>query len=301
MAIDSAQRCQIPVRGIFYMLATAIVVFPLLNASVKYLAADYSLVQIIWVRSIVHFVWMVALFMPGLGWQLFATRRLGLQLTRSALQLVALIAFVIGLIHIPMTTVTSIYFTSPLIVVVLAVFLLGERVGIRRWVAVLFGFLGALVIIRPGFEGMHWAALSILASAVFYALYQILTRRAADHDDFRVSAVYTIVIALVVSSAAVSFYWETPIGWLDWLVFVGLGVLGGLGHLFVIKAYEHAQASVVGPFDYGQLIGVTIVGYLVFAEFPDLWTWIGAAIIISSGIYVARRERQVKTLAGEST
>ena len=301
MAIESAQRRQIPVRGIFYMLATAIVVFPLLNASVKYLAADYSLVQIIWVRSIVHFVWMVALFMPGLGWQLFATRRLGLQLTRSALQLVALIAFVIGLIHIPMTTVTSIYFTSPLIVVVLAVFLLGERVGIRRWVAVLFGFLGALVIIRPGFEGMHWAALSILASAVFYALYQILTRRAADHDDFRVSAVYTIVIALVVSSAAVPFYWETPIGWLDWLVFVGLGVLGGLGHLFVIKAYEHAQASVVGPFDYGQLIGVTIVGYLVFAEFPDLWTWIGAAIIISSGIYVARRERQVKTLAGEST
>ena len=301
MAIDSAQRRQIPVRGIFYMLATAIVVFPLLNASVKYLAADYSLVQIIWVRSIVHFVWMVALFMPGLGWQLFATRRLGLQLTRSALQLVALIAFVIGLIHIPMTTVTSIYFTSPLIVVVLAVFLLGERVGIRRWVAVLFGFLGALVIIRPGFEGMHWAALSILASAVFYALYQILTRRAADHDDFRVSAVYTIVIALVVSSAAVPFYWETPIGWLDWLVFIGLGVLGGLGHLFVIKAYEHAQASVVGPFDYGQLIGVTIVGYLVFAEFPDLWTWIGAAIIISSGIYVARRERQVKTLAGEST
>jgi drug/metabolite transporter (DMT)-like permease len=158
-----------------------------------------------------------------------------------------------------------------------------------------------MVIIRPGFEGMHWAALSILASAVFYALYQILTRRAADHDDFRVSAVYTIVIALVVSSAAVPFYWETPIGWLDWLVFVGLGVLGGLGHLFVIKAYEHAQASVVGPFDYGQLIGVTIVGYLVFAEFPDLWTWIGAAIIISSGIYVARRERRVKTLAGEST
>ncbi len=299
MAVESAGRRQIPLRGILYMLATAVVVFPLLNASVKFLAADYSLVQIIWVRSVVHFLWMVVLFMPGLGWQLFRTQRLGLQLTRSALQLVALIAFVIGLVFIPMTTATSIYFTGPLMVVALAVPLLGERVGMRRWLAVIVGFLGALVIIRPGFEGMHWAALSLIASAFFYALYQILTRRAADHDDFRVSAVYTIVIALVVSSIAVPFYWQTPIGWLDWLVFGGLGIFGGLGHLFVIKAYEHAEASFIGPFDYGQLIGVTIVGYLVFAEFPDIWTWIGAAIIIASGIYVSRRERQIGSAARE--
>ena len=193
-----------------------------------------------------------------------------------------------------MTPATSIYFTGPLMVVALAVPLLGERVGLRRWLAVLVGFLGALVIIRPGFEGMHWAALSLIASAFFYALYQILTRRAADHDDFRVSAVYTIVIALVISSIAVPFYWETPTGWLDWLVFSGLGIFGGLGHLFVIKAYEHAEASFIGPFDYGQLIGVTIIGYLVFAEFPDIWTWVGAAIIITSGIYVSRRERQIR-------
>ncbi|MBT5779291.1 MAG: DMT family transporter [Rhodospirillaceae bacterium] len=294
MATDSAERRQIPLRGILYMLATAVVVFPLLNASVKFLAADYSLVQIIWVRSIVHFLWVVMLFMPGMGWQLFRTQRLGLQLTRSALQLFALIAFVIGLVFLPMTTATSIYFTGPLMVVALAVPLLGERVGLRRWLAVLVGFLGALVIIRPGFEGMHWAALSLIASAFFYALYQILTRRAADHDDFRVSAVYTIVIALVISSIAVPFYWETPTGWLDWLVFSGLGIFGGLGHLFVIKAYEHAEASFIGPFDYGQLIGVTIIGYLVFAEFPDIWTWVGAAIIITSGIYVSRRERQIR-------
>ncbi len=294
MATGSAERRQISLRGILYMLAVAVVIFPLLNASVKYLAADYSLVQIIWARSITHFLWMAVLFMPGLGWKLFATQRLGLQLTRSALQLTALITFVIGLVYLPMTTVTSIYFTSPLMVVALAVPLLGERVGIRRWLAVLIGFLGAVVIIRPGFEGMHWAVLSLLASAFLYALYQILTRRVADHDDFRVSAIYTIVIALVISSAAVPFYWRTPVNWLDWLVFSDLGILGGLGHLFVIKAFEHAEASFVGPFDYGQLIGVTIVGYLAFAEFPDLWTWIGAAIIIASGIYVSRRERQKK-------
>ena len=271
------------------MLATAVVVFPLLNASVKYLAADYSLVQIIWVRSVVHLLWMVVLFMPGMGLRLFATRRLKLQLVRSLLQLIALVTFVVGLVYIPMTTATAIFFTGPLMVVALAVAFLGERVGIRRWLAVLVGFLGALIIIRPGADGMHWASLLILASAFFYALYQVLTRRVADHDDFRVSAVYTILIALVVSTVAVPFYWETPIGWLDWLIFIGLGVLGGLGHLFVIQAYAHAQASIVGPFDYGQLLGVTIIGYLVFAEFPGLWTWIGAAVIIVSGIYVARR------------
>ncbi len=201
MATGSAERRQIPMRGILYMLAAAIVIFPLLNTSVKYLAADYSLVQIIWARSIAHFLWMAVLFMPGLGWKLFATQRLGLQLTRSALQLTALITFVIGLVYLPMTTVTSIYFTSPLMVVALAVPLLGERVGIRRWLAVLIGFLGAVVIIRPGFEGMHWAVLSLLASAFLYALYQILTRRVADHDDFRASAIYTIVIARVIFSA----------------------------------------------------------------------------------------------------
>lgn len=299
MTTDSAQRQQIPTRGILFMLATSIVVFPMLNSSVKYLAEDYSLVQIIWVRSIVHFLWMVVLFMPAMGWQLFATKRLGLQLTRSLLQLVALIAFVIGLMFIPITTVTAIYFTGPLMVVALAVPLLGERVGMRRWLAVLVGFIGALVIIRPGFEGTHWAALSIIASALFYAIFQILTRRVADHDDYRVTSVYTIVVALVVSSAAVPFFWETPIGWIDWLIFGGLGILGGLGHLFIVKAYTHARASVVGPFDYGQLIGVTIVGYLVFSEFPDLWTWIGAGIVISSGVYVAHRERRANALAGE--
>lgn len=294
---DAAERLQIPLRGILYMLATAVVIFPLLNASVKYLAADYSLVQIIWIRSVVHLLWMVLLFMPGLGLRLFATRRIKLQLLRSLLQLFALTTFVVGLLYIPMTTATAIFFTGPLIVVALAVPLLGERVGIRRWLAVLVGFAGALVIIRPGADGTHWAAILILASALFYAIYQVLTRRVADHDDFRVSAVYTILIALVVSSIAVPFYWETPVDWLDWLVFGGLGILGGLGHLFVIKAYEHAEASFIGPFDYGQLLGATIVGYLVFAEFPDLWTWIGAAVIIVSGIYVARREARVRRRA----
>ncbi len=289
---SAAQRRQIPMRGILYMLITAVILFPALNASVKYLSQDYSLVQIIWMRSVVHFLWMVVLFMPILGIKLFITTRPKLQIARSFLQLTALTTFVVGLMYTPMTTAASIYFCGPLIVVALAAPLLGERVGFKRWIAVFIGFIGALIIIRPGGDGMHWASTLILVSAALYALYQILTRIAADHDDFRVSSIYTVFLALIISSIAVPFFWVTPVNVVDWAIFIGLGILGGLGHLFVIKAYEHAEASLVGPFDYGQLIGATILGFFIFSEFPDIWTWIGAGIIVLSGIYVARYKQR---------
>ena len=286
-----AQRHQIPVRGVMYMLATAVIIFPSLNASVKYLIEDYSLVQIVWVRSIVHFSWMLVLFMPALGLQLFRSNNFGIQISRSFFQLIALVTYVIGLSYIPIGTAAAIYFTGPLIVVALSAPMLAEKVGIRRWVAVFFGFVGALIIIRPGVDGMHWATVFILASAVFYAFFQLLTRIAADHDDYRVSAIYTVALALIISTFAVPFFWKTPVDIVDCFVFAGLGVFGGVGHLFIVKAYEHAEASLIGPLDYGQLLGATIIGYVVFAEFPDLWTWFGAAIIVLSGIYVAQRER----------
>ena len=145
-----AERHQIPVRGVIYMLATAVIIFPALNASVKYLIEDYSLVQIIWVRSIVHFSWMLVLFMPALGLRLFRSNHIGIQLSRSFFQLIALVTYVIGLSYIPIGTAAAIYFTGPLIVVALSAPMLAEKVGIRRWVAVFFGFVGALIIIRPG-------------------------------------------------------------------------------------------------------------------------------------------------------
>lgn len=291
---------QSPALGVLYMSLTAVVLFPSLNASVKFLLPEYSIVQIIWVRSIIHMSWMLALFMPALGWRVFATRRPFLQLSRSALQLTALGMYVTALAYVPLTTATSIAFTAPLMVVALSVPLLGERVGARRWLAVGVGFGGALIIIRPGSGFTEWATLLVLGSAVAYALYQVLTRKVAAHDDVRVTAVYTIILALVISTVAVPFYWTTPVGWLDWVVFIFLGLFGGFGHFFLIKAYEHAQASLVGPFDYGQLVGATVLGYLVFGEFPDFWTWVGAAVLIASGVYVARREARLRQTLREA-
>ena len=278
-------------RGILFMCLTAVVVFPLLNGLVKYLLAnDYSVVQVMWMRSIVHVTWMLALFLPRGGLRILRSNRPGLQLVRSALQFVALVLYIIALAHVPLTAVTMAFFTAPLMVVTLSVPMLGERVGSRRWLAVAFGFAGAAVIFRPGGEVIHWSFLLVLGAAAAYAFFQIQTRQLAAQDDYRTTAIYTIVVALVVTTAAVPFFWTWPTEPIHWAVFMGLGLLGGGGHFLVIKAYQYGRASVVGPFDYGQLIGAAVVGFVWFGEVVSLWTWLGAAMIVASGLYIARRE-----------
>lgn len=284
-----------PLRGILFMCVTAIVMFPLLNATTKYLlAADYSVVQVMWVRSIVHLAWMLALFLPRGGWRVLRSARPGVQLLRSALQFVSLVLFVIPLAFAPLTTLTMAFFTAPLMVVALSAPMLGERVGSRRWAAVAFGFAGVIVIFRPsGDLLLHWSVFLVLGSAATYALFQILTRRLAAEDDYRTTAIYTIIVSLVVTTVAGPFYWEWPREPLHWAALIGLGFLGGLGHFGVIKAYQYGRASVVGPFDYGQLIGAAAIGFLWFGEIIDLWTWLGAAMIVASGLYIARREARL--------
>ena len=165
--------------------------------------------------------------------------------------------------------------------------------GTRRWLAVAIGFIGALIIIRPGSD-VHWSAILVVASTILYALFLVQTRRLAALDDPRTTASYTMVVACVVSTIALPFFWITPANLTDLLVFLGIGLAGALAHFGLIKAFEYAEASLVAPFDYGQLIGAALLGYVIFAELPDPWTWIGAAIIAASGIYVARREAALK-------
>ncbi len=278
-------------RGILFMGLVAVVVFPLLNALVKYLLAnDYSVVQVMWMRSVVHLVWMLALFLPYGGLRILRSNRPGLQLVRSSLQFVALVLYIIALSHVKLTAVTMAFFTAPLMVVALSVPMLGERVGPRRWAAVAVGFAGAAVIFRPGGEVIHWSFLLVLGAAAAYALFQIQTRQLAAQDDYRTTAIYTIVVALVATTIAGPFFWTWPTELAHWAAFIGLGLLGGFGHFLVIKAYQYGRASVVGPFDYGQLIGAALVGFLWFGEVVDLWTWLGAALIVASGLYIARRE-----------
>jgi drug/metabolite transporter (DMT)-like permease len=279
-----------PLVAILFMCATTVVMFPSLNTAMKHLAIEYGVAQVIFMRSAGHMLIMLAMLMPGHGLAIFRTRRLGWQLGRSSLQCASTGFYTVALTFIPLTTATTVAFTAPLLVVALSGPMLGERVGPRRWAAVLVGFIGALVIIRPGGAVMHWADFLVIGSALCYAAYQLLTRRIALYDSARTTGIYTISISLLASAIAVPFFWTTPENLIDWGLFASMGVAGGLGHFFMVKAYQLGQASIVGPFDYGQLIGATFLGYLVFAEFPDLWTWVGAALLVGSGLYIARRE-----------
>ena len=295
MTLPASAPSSSHLRAIFYMCLATVLLFPLLNATVKYLGPDYSVWQIIWVRSIMHIAVMIALCAPGYGLvRVFKTNKPVLQLVRSSLQIGAMYLFMTALLTLPLPIVTSITFTAAFMVVVLSVPILGERVGLRRWLAVLIGFGGAIIIIRPGGEVAGWPALMALGAALCYALFQILTRKLAPHDDSRTTAVYTVAVTLVVSSTIAPFGFDWPDDLNTWLLFLALGLFGGVSHFFLIKAYETGEASLLSPFDYGQLVGATVLGYLIWGDFPDGWSWLGVAIIIASGVYIAHREARRK-------
>ncbi|MCB1805581.1 MAG: DMT family transporter, partial [Candidatus Competibacteraceae bacterium] len=185
-------------------------------------------------------------------------------------------------------------FAAPFIVTVLAVLVLREKVGWRRWSAVAAGFIGVLVIVRPGLGEVHWAVLLSLCGTTCYSVYQILTRGLGAGDDAATTIVYTAIVGTLVASVMIPFYWSPPVANWHWLLFALMGLCGGFGHYFVVKAFQYGEAAVVAPFGYAQLIGTTILGYLIFNDIPDFWTWVGASIIVGSSAFIAYREAQVR-------
>jgi len=276
-------------RGILWMLF-AFVLFPAINAMVKYMdGLGYTLPQIAWARFFGHAVVYYAILGPRLG-SLLRTRRPGLQILHSALVVGILAPFFWGLTLLPLADASALMFISPLIVTTLSIPLLGEHVGVRRWVCVCIGFLGAMIIIRPGFGVMQVAAVLPLAAACFQALYQITTRMLAGKDSVMTTMVYTPLVGAVGSSLIVPFYWFPPPDVFGWGMLAALGVFGLASQFALIKAFNAAPASVVTPFGYTHLLWATLFGFLLFGHLPDTWTVTGAAIIAASGLYVFHRE-----------
>jgi drug/metabolite transporter (DMT)-like permease len=174
----------------------------------------------------------------------------------------------------------------------LSPFLLGEKVGIRRLSAVGIGLIGALVIIRPGLSVFQPAALFGISTGLVYALYVIITRRLAGTAPALVTLTYTAVVGLACTSLIVPFFWTTPT-LEQWGFMLALGAVAAFGHLLIILAYERGEASMLSPFSYSEMIGAVTIGYLVFGDFPDRWTWIGIAILIGSGVYISIRGHRV--------
>ena len=264
---------------------------PLLNAAVKAMSARYPVLELLWARYAGHLAFMLVVFAPWRGLALLRSTRPVLQVSRSTLFCISSFIMFYALGFVPLATAVAINFTSPLIVTALAPIMLAERVGTARAVAVGVGFLGAMIVVQPGSGAYHWAAFLIFVAAFTSAVTQVLSRKVAGHDAPETSNTYMVVAGFMLTSLPLPFVWQTPASAWDALLFVSLGVLGGLGHYCLVRAFELAPAPFISPFNYAQILGAAVLSALVFGQVPDLWTWVGAAIITLSGIFILLYER----------
>lgn len=276
--------------GIFLMVA-AVSLFPASDALSKYLVGTYDVLQVVWIRYVVQFAVVLAALAPRSRWHLMRTRRPGLQAVRGFFTILSTVTFVAALGYVPLVDAVTLLFSSSLMLVALSVPLLGERVGIHRWSAVIIGFAGVLVVMRPGLGVLHWAAIGALVSAFSNAIYQIATRALAVTDRAVTTFFFVNVAGVVLLGPAMFFVW-LPMTWEAWVWVIAAGLLSGAGHYLLIRAFDHASASVLAPFNYAQIVSATLIGYFWFSEIPDLWTMIGLVIVVGSGLYVLHRERR---------
>jgi drug/metabolite transporter (DMT)-like permease len=261
--------------------------FSLMGGTAKLLGARYSSLQVSWARAFIHLVFLAILFLPSAGIGVLRSRRPALQLARAAMLTSSNLCFFYAVTFIPLAKASAISLTAPLIVALLAWPMLQERTTPMRVAAVLTGFIGVLVVVQPGGELFHWASLFVLGSAATYGVYQILTRRVAPHDPPMTSALWAPLTGASLLLLAQPFVWLTPLDWGDLGLFLACGMLGAVGHYFVARALTLAPANIISPFQYVQLLAATCVGWLIFDHLPDAHTWMGAAIIVGSGLLLA--------------
>ncbi len=277
--------------GIAWMVASTAILMGV-HGSAKYLVAEMPVVQVVWARFAFHLLLAVLLLAPYLA-RVVRSRNLKLQLLRSGVMALGALSYFAGLRFVPLADAVAIMFLCPIMVAALAAPLLGETVGMKRWLGVACGFAGALIIVRPGSGLFGWGVGLILLAAFGNALYQLSTRKLGASDDPRTTLLFTPLVGTIGASLILPFEWETPDAQ-GWLL---MGVIGGvacIGHFAIIKAYQLAPAAVAAPFAYLQLVWALVMGLTVFGDWPDVWTFAGAAVIAGSGLYVLHRERLAK-------
>ena len=285
-------------RGILLMCSAALL-FPFMNGTAKYLGTKYPMEEVIWIRILSHLVFVSFLFVPRYGLDILRSKRVKTQLLASAMLFLSTFLFFQSVGAIPLAEATAITFVGPLMVTVLAVPMLGEQTSLFRIICVICGFLGALLVIRPGTEVFHVGSLLVVASALLYSLYQITTRTLSGFDRPETTVIYSGIVGSLVMSAVVPLSWKTPESLTDMALMGSLGVIGGFGHYLVARALRITKASVIAPFHYLQIIFAVFYGYLVFNNLPDLLTVAGSVIISCAGIAIcwleikASRAKQV--------
>ena len=272
----------------YNLLAWAIL--PFMDTIAKYLSSDLSFFQITWARYFftVFFTlpFMFFFFRKNLTW----TTQPKLQIFRGLTLLFANVLFFYSISVISMAKALTLAFVAPLITTALSPFFLGEKVGFKRWSAVIVGFIGSLIVIRPGFIEFNLASVAALGTGFFYGIYLIITRKLHRSDSLLLTLLLTGVVGFVVASFLVPVVWINPT-FNQWSLLALMGIFACLGHLFLILSLKYADASKLAPFGYFEIVTNIILGYYFFSDFPDFWMWIGLLIIISSGVYIFLRER----------
>jgi drug/metabolite transporter (DMT)-like permease len=271
------------VLGVLFMCGSG-VLFPIMNGVAKSLGGNYNSMQVSWARAFGHVMFMLIAFLPRYGLPMLRTKRPGVQVIRSALLFFSNLCFFFAITFIPIADAASISMTSPLIVALLAWPMLGERTTKLRLALLAVGFIGVLIVIRPGSDVFHPASLLVLVNSTCYGTYQILTRRISGVDSPETSAIYSSCVGAFLMLLVMPFVWKTPANLVHLGMFCSMGVLGAMGHYCVARSLQNAPANLVTPFQYFQLFGSVAVGYFAFGDLPDAMTWLGAAIIITVGL-----------------
>ena len=271
------------------------VMLPIMDGFAKYLSSDLPVLQITWARYFFTVAFtlpiMFFFFRKNLVW----TDKPKLQLIRGLILLTANVCFFYSISIISLAKALTLAFIAPLIVTAFSPIFLGEKVGFRRWSAVIIGFIGSMVVIRPGFVEINLASLAALGTGVMYGFYLIITRKLSSSDNPLLTLLLTGVVGAIIISFVMPFVWVKPT-LNHWSMMAAIGIFACIGHLFIILSLKYADASKLAPLSYFEIVTNIIIGYYFFNDFPDKWTFLGLFIIILSGIYISRRENIMKKL-----
>ncbi len=278
------------------LMILAVTGFTGIDTCAKWLVtAGLPTTEVVFVRYFGHLVLVVALALPS-GDPIHRTRNLGAVSLRGIVLLGSTMLNFAALGFLPLTMTAAIMFSMPLWISLLSIPILGERVGPRRWAAILVGFGGILVITRPWTGIVHWAAMLSIGASLCGALYAILTRRLAGRDSTATQQYYAALVATIGTAPLALADWVWPSGAASWIAFFAIGVFGWLSHQLMIVAHSYAPASTLAPFNYTQIVAMTVSSWLIFAQPPDAWVLVGAAIVVASGLYIWLRERTLAAM-----
>ena len=262
---------------------------PVMDGFAKFLSDDLPILQITWARYFFTVVFTLPIMIFFFKKQLVWSDKPKLQILRGLILLSANICFFYAISIISLAKALTLAFVAPLIVTAFSPFLLGEKVGFRRWTAVVVGFIGSLVVIRPGFVELNFASLAALGTGILYGFYLIITRKLSTSDNPLLTLLMTGMVGAILVSAIIPFYWVKP-SLNQWSLMAGIGVFACIGHLFLILSLKYADASKLAPLGYTEIITNILISYYFFHELPDNWTYLGLFIIVLSGLYISRRE-----------